>query len=158
MNDVARREPSLPGGTCQLSRDLQSEVMKAENPHPSVGYSPTRLPPQVVTEAHSALRLYEAACRPAEAATVRLWMAPIGACSRNPPPPEEFEFYVKQLTDVLSDLPQVVLTRQTQIDAMRTFSFWPAAADVYKFLVDDGCKIIKRRYALAEIVTSQQGM
>lgn len=63
-----------------------------------------------------------------------VWLATLAAGVRNPPSEENFQYREAAIRTACEDLPEAAWNDRSLRTAMRTFAFWPAAADVYALL------------------------
>lgn len=149
-----RRDPSLATKLAQPSSELKTELLLVETAHPAYGYQPSLKVRSVGDEARGMLAAYDSCKAPPSRELIEAWLKPMVSAVRNAPCKSDFYATVDLLVRVLDDTPAVMLTEESQVNAMREFSFWPAPADVYKFLLPAANAFYKRRYALMEIVNS----
>lgn len=149
-----RPVPALSVKLAPPSSNLRTELLLVEGAHPAYGYQPSRLLTEVGDEARGMLAAYESCKAPPSKGLIDAWLKPLVSAVRNPPCRSDFDEMVRLLVLVLDDTPSVMLTEESQINAMREFAFWPATADIYKFLLPQANAFYKRRYALMEIVNS----
>ena len=85
-----------------------------------------------------------------------VWLAPIATVVRNPPQPEALTTFAVALELVLEDLPLRVLSLGSQIAAMRTWRFFPSAAEVYEFLAPPVKQWVEWDYAAMLLLSRAQ--
>ncbi|MDE2022164.1 MAG: hypothetical protein KGI71_04640 [Patescibacteria group bacterium] len=121
--DVPRMTPAL--------RDVMRRVL---NPHPDVGLRLEAVPAHVQTEARGIIPQLEALCCPAGADLVRHWLLPINSAVSQPLGPEDFDARAAAIAAAVGDMPMAVFMPRNQAEAMRTWRWFPSAADVADFL------------------------
>lgn len=88
-------------------------------------------------EANRLIPYFETAMRTAITRDrLAMWFGPIPHAVSNPPPQDDLPGRIKVIAEVVCDLPAAVLTVETRREAMRTWKFWPSAAEVFAFLED----------------------
>lgn len=129
--------PPMPATVASYLRGAEAHVAErarfaAATPEQREGQHlmPPRLPVLTTNEAAEARRLaagMAGAMAPVSLATLRAWLAPVNAASRNPQGREDFEVRVAGIHAVCDDLPAGAFTT----DARRLLpAFFPAGADV----------------------------
>ena len=128
---VPRRLPAQP----ELSALLSAALRDVLTPPACIAGQRVTVPAPVLAEAEAAAAIYARLCAPAEPAALRRWLAPINAAVRNPRgTAAEFDLAVAAIAEACADIPASVLTQRTLREALQSFQFWPAAADVYALL------------------------
>jgi hypothetical protein len=145
-------EPIVP----RLSPRLLAAIDAVLDPHPDVAGQRVTVPMHTMAEAQNAVRTYERVCQAATLQAFYIWLLPINASVRNPQEREkDFPAKAAVIATACSDIPSVVLTPATQREAMRTFQFFPSAADVYALLRPHAAPLHATRRALATITSDE---
>jgi len=106
---------------------------------------------------------YERLCAPAQRVTIETWLGLLVYAVRNPPEEGQFEGRLRGVIDCLSDLPLGAWSDDTAREAMQTFKFWPAVADVDDLLRPTAEHLHRtlrslRRMATAEMFVPPRGV
>lgn len=95
------------------------------------GSPPAIWRPEEREEAAAALPAYERACAPpASGDVIRHWLAKIVPAVRQPPDRDQFGAFVGLVSVTSGDLPTRVWSDESLAEALRTWKWWPAVADV----------------------------
>lgn len=65
---------------------------------------------------------------------IRDWLLQLGASVRNPPSHHDFQARMSAVSMACHDIPARCWCRESLVEAVQTFQFWPAGADVYALL------------------------
>lgn len=136
-----------------MTRALAAAVEAIEKPHPDI---PMRhaYPVEVIEEAKSLVSVLRADCQPVDAERLAIWLAPIMAALPNPIAPDAIKPWLGAVNIAVSDMEGCLFNVETQRSALRTWRFWPSAADVYAVLVGPQTQLRERVWALAMIAES----
>lgn len=146
-NDVVAYAAAPP----RLPARLQSQVATVLHAE----WRPGELP-RYDPEAAKALPAFDAACEPADAATIEQWLGALVAAVANPPAQADFRMRVGPVLLALGDLPAGVWTRETLRQAMRAFKWWPPVAELGDLLQPHADRITGTRDALAKIAKGER--
>lgn len=84
---------------------------------------------------------------------LREWLAPIPVGTRNPgKTPSELLGWVGAVCLACAGLPASLFNRATQAEALRTFQFFPSAADIYQLVAEDKAKLAARAMILRKML------
>lgn len=94
------------------------------------------LPAHIRDEAEAMLAAVRIAVTAGEisASDLIAWLGPIALGVKNPMPVSDLPAFAAVLEIVVEDLPRSVLSRESQRHALRTWRFFPSAAEVYELL------------------------
>ena len=108
---------------------------------PDIGL-PAAYPASVQAEAkHAALTNLEQFAAPVTEDVLRIWLAPIPVVVRNEKSPEAIAGWVAGVAMTVGHLEIGAFTDETQREALSTFKFFPAAADVYEIVAGPAVRI-----------------
>lgn len=157
-NDLTPRSSSavtLPPALPRPSPRLSAALRDVLDPHPAIAGQHVTVPPHTMLEAEAVKAIYERWCSPATPEQWRKWLVPINAAVRNPQSVEGFDAWCALVASACRDIPASVLTAERQRDAVRTFQFFPAAADVDALLRPHAAPLLATRRALAALTAAE---
>lgn len=105
-------------------------------------------------EAQRLAPVFQHLCRPAEESVVGVWCARLVPAVRNPPGEHDLGLKIQAIATACHDLPALVWTAATLVEAMAEFQFWPAAADVRKLLLPHAQVLWSKRDGLARVIAT----
>lgn len=139
----------------EMSYALSAWYQTASDPM-AEGAFDMHCPPTVQSEAREQLVALEPLMRPVTERVLREWLLPIPASVRNGRrEPDETRSWVAAVALACAEVPGCLFNRKSQAEALRSFTFFPAAADIYGLLVDDKIKLQSRIRVLRRIVEAQ---
>jgi hypothetical protein len=65
---------------------------------------------------------------------IRDWLLQLGASVRNPPSQHDFQARMSAVSMACHDIPARCWCRESLVEAVQTFQFWPSGADVFGLL------------------------
>lgn len=146
------RQPSLPEDkpvVQDLPHPLSFWYYSIEGP----GAYPSAVSAEVREQAVEALRAMEPVLAPITERQLQEWLLPIPASVRNGGKSvEEIKAWFAAVCLACDGLPASLFNRRSQADALRTFQFFPSAADIYTLLSEDKSKLTVRAFILGTIL------
>ncbi|HUY05061.1 MAG TPA: hypothetical protein VMV33_17425 [Rhodocyclaceae bacterium] len=137
-----------------LSQPLEAAMRQVLQPHPSEIGKRLEVMPSVQREAAQHLALFEASCRPVEVRQVRAWLLGINGAVRNPQGAQDFEIRLAAVMAGLGDTPACVVSKASQREALASFEFFPAVADLAKLWAPVAYDMRARLSALRSIAAA----
>lgn len=80
--------------------------------------------------------------------TLEAWLEPLVTAVKNPPPEDQYDGRIEAIMRAAGALPLAVLGPVTQAEALKTFKFWPSAAELLELLEKEARRLQVRRDAL----------
>jgi hypothetical protein len=150
LNALTKLTPSLPA-ELELPQSLRWAVIDLLNPSEAVR-SPFGPWPQALREqAEQLLHEAERMCEPVSLGQISAWLAPITAAVSNPPPADDLRHRIHAIGMAVAEMPCAAFSQAAQRQAMRTWKFWPSAAEVAALIGPKGNELISQREALRRI-------
>lgn len=157
MNHIATRAPSqFPAISPELGRLVEARTdtdADSRDRAARYGSPPT---PALIAEAEAAVPGFFAALKPIDRDALVAWAEPINAAVRNPQGRQDFLIRVSTWAVSLADVPARCFTPEAQREALRTFQFWPSAADVYALLAPQSAMLKAAAQAVRDIANQPQ--
>lgn len=159
MNHIAKRDHLPASAFPRLSAELASAVEKRPEYADSEGVG-LRLAhhsappaPHLAEEARHALEKIDTS--PADPRQIEEWLAPIAVSVRNPPGAKMLPTLARAIALACQTIPGAAFNPKTQMRALQEFQFWPAPADVFAIVAEDGRHIMDKVAALRRIAEAR---
>lgn len=137
------RRPSPP----PIPESLAAWLAPVEDGHQMPHY-----PSWLQDMARTALEAIEPMMLPVSERRLREWLLPIPSSVRNGGrSKEDTTRWLGAVAIALEDVPGCLFNRESQVAALRTFEFFPSAADIYQVIADDRARLTRRVLALRHI-------
>lgn len=116
------------------------------------GHQMPHYPSWLQEQARTALEAIEPMMVPVSERRLREWLLPIPSSVRNGGRnPDETKRWLGAVALAMADVPGCLFNRESQVAALRTFEFFPSAADIYQVIADDRARLTRRVLALRHI-------
>ncbi|GAC1601594.1 MAG: hypothetical protein NVS3B2_04640 [Ramlibacter sp.] len=138
-----------------VSRETALVLSRLANPLPGLVLAAPVVTSAMVAEARRLLDAHERAFVPIAGPALAAWLEPLSVVLASAPREKALLMFAATAALALDDLPDSVLNQGTQREALRTWRFWPSAADLVALLAPHAQQYLARRDGLRTLAATR---